>query len=134
MNLSVNERYKTTLLQPEVLQMIIEMIIDKEPMIKVIEIIKKNTYHPTKNSDVNGISKKNIMKQVKVFTKKKDKTSNTFVDSENNLSRNMCDNIMSFLTGGTLVFSKENHREDLYQLTIRGLQVAKELENKGYIK
>lgn len=133
MNTTINERYKDLLFDDQQIEMIADMIIDKDTVIKVLNVIKEHS--PTKSEpDAHGITKKNIMESLRVHTKIKDHTNNCFVDGTNNLSRNMCDNIISFLTGATLIYYKENHREDLYQLTYRGYQIIKLLKKKGYLE
>lgn len=113
--------------------MVAENIKSKEEVIKVLQVIKKNTRHP-KNPSVIGITKDEIQEMIKVRSKKLDKSKNKFVNAIINMTRPMCDNIISFLSGATLIYAEGQGRGQYYHLTSRGTYVYAYLMREGVVE
>lgn len=128
------DRFKDVALTDAQLEMMSENIKDKEEVLKVLEVIKDNTWHP-KNPDAVGITKDEIQNVVKVRSKKLNKTKGRFENAIINMTRPMCDIVISFLTGATLIYYEESQaRGKYYHLTSRGAYVYGYLKKEGVVK
>lgn len=132
MNKYVADRFHEVQFNDKQIVMIAENIKSKEEVIKVLQVIKENTRHP-KNLSAMGITKDEIQEVIKVRSKKLDKKKNKFVNAIINMTRPMCDNIISFLSGATLIYCEGQGRGQYYHLTSRGTYVYAYLMKEGVV-
>ena len=126
--------YNNVSFKDEHIKMIADNIRAKEEAIKVLELIKENTKHPSR-PDGPGITKEKIQSSIKVKSKKYIKDKNKFQNAVINMSRPMCDNIINFLSGATLIYYEESQeRGKFYHLTSRGTFVYAYLIKQGVVK
>lgn len=103
MNLDINEKFKKVQISKDIGDIYAYEIKNNEVFLNTYKLIFKNTYAP-KNLEGKGISKSEIRNQL-------------------NITRTACDEVIRFFEGSTLVYFNQDHKEKLYQLTIRGFQV-----------
>lgn len=128
MDVHIADKYKETLFSEEFLQLYCEMIKSDTDIIKVLQLFIENEIRRLKKLIDEGITKKQIM-ELKVMSRKLDKGSNTFINAEIKMTKPKCNNIISYLSGATLVYYDHNEkgREKPYYLTKRGVQVCTKL-------
>jgi hypothetical protein len=132
-NKYIADRFHEVQFNEKQIVMIAENIKSKEEVIKVLQVIKKNTKHP-KNPSAMGITKDEIQDTIKVRSKKLDKKKGKFVNAIINMTRPMCDNIISFLSGATLIYCEGQGRGQYYHLTSRGTYVYAYMMREGVVE
>lgn len=133
MNKNLSKKYQNVILNDNQIKMIAENICKPE-IIEVLKLIKKNTQH-IKNPNGYGITKKEIQNKVMVKSSTLNKQNGKYKEATIKMTRHMCDNIISILSGATLIYFDDSHgRGKRYHLTIRGAMVYKYLMNIGVIK
>lgn len=120
----------------EIVSMFATLIAGDDKVLKVYELIFKNSFHPRFNPKAKGVTKKEICESIKVYSKVLSKADNRFKKRETYITRDMVDDVINFLSGTSLIYFEEGvHREKPYQLTPeRGLVVAKKLVDDGLME
>lgn len=121
--------YEHLQFEPQYLQLYLDILSTNKISYKVLTHILANNF-------TTGITKNQLEKKIVIKSSKK--VNNRFVPSEINMSRKMCDDIINFLLGTTLIYHKKreegNKKEVPYFLTSRGIQICEQLIEQNIIE
>lgn len=127
------QKYEDHLFTTELIKMFSDLLLKRDYALQVFSLIFENSLNTSRKQFLRlGITKTELTESIKIYSKKK--KNNKFIDAEIYMTRKICDDIVNFLIGATLIYYDEREREKPLIVTVRGKQIAKELIERKLIK